>query len=448
MIKALWSYLSKGSSRTVKAKKNVLGLLILKGLSILIDILLVPLTIGYVNEATYGIWLTLSTMVGWMSFFDIGINNGLKNRLAEAIAKQDYDLGKKYVSTTYSILSMIFIPIAIVAPILSFFVNWNTLLNLEKSDVEGLQIVIIIIIVYFCLNFILSTINRVLAADMRTADSAARSLIGKLAILSIIFILTKTTQGNLINLCLALTIAPLVILILFNFTLFKGRYKAISPSIKSVDMSLAKDLMKLGVQFFVIQIAAVIQYQLTNFIIIRYFGPADVTAVNIAHKYFAVGYMVWGILLSPMWPATTDAVTRGDISWVRNSVKKFLKIYTGFTGVFILMLLASQSIYHLWVGDKVNISFEISLWTMIFDLVFMFGNIFVTVLNGAGILRVQSIASLISPIVFLLTCFISIKAGIGVFCVLMASTIANFNGFILAPIQFYRHFSTPKSSYK
>mgnify|MGYP000199442594 FL=1 len=48
--------------------------------------MLIPITINYVNADNYGIWLTVSSIISWMSFFDIGINNGLKNKFAEAKA--------------------------------------------------------------------------------------------------------------------------------------------------------------------------------------------------------------------------------------------------------------------------------------------------------------------------------------------------------------------------
>ena len=79
--------LNKGHSRSVNAKKNILASLVIKGCSIAISLILVPLTIHYVNPTKYGIWLTLSSMVSWFGFFDIGFGNGLRNKFAEAKAK-------------------------------------------------------------------------------------------------------------------------------------------------------------------------------------------------------------------------------------------------------------------------------------------------------------------------------------------------------------------------
>ena len=91
MKQLLLNFINKGSERSIKAKKNVLSMLFIKGGSILVGLLLVPLTLEYVDSESYGIWLTLSSMVAWISFFDIGINNGLKNKLAESLALKNYE---------------------------------------------------------------------------------------------------------------------------------------------------------------------------------------------------------------------------------------------------------------------------------------------------------------------------------------------------------------------
>lgn len=433
----IFSFFHSGSQRTVKAKKNVVAMLFIKGINIVIGFLLVPLTIHYVDADTYGVWMTLSSIVAWFSFMDIGLGNGLRNKLAEALAVGDKGLGKKYVSTTYAIMSLIFIPLMIVLLGVTPILNWEKFLNIPGGS-SGLPTAVSIIIVYFCINFIFSLINIILQADQRPADESLRTLIQQALTLAVIFIMTKLTEGDLTKLCICLCACPLTVVALFNFTLFNGRYRDIAPSFKDIDFKLAPSLLKLGVFFFIIQIAGIIQYQMTNFFIIHYFGATQVTAYNIAFKLFNAVYMVWVILLTPMWSATTDAIAQKDFDWVRNSVRKYLKIFALFLVGSLALLAISNPIYRIWVGEDISIAFPISLWVMVFNLVMMFGNIFVMTLNGASIVKVQTIACIISPFVFL-GCFFLLKSrGMGVESILIASIIANFNGLILAPIQYKR----------
>lgn len=439
IFEALRSYIFHGNERSVKAKINIFKMVLTKSSTILIGLILVPLTLDYVDSETYGIWMTISSIVAWIQFFDIGIGNGLKNKLAEALANHNYDLGKRYVSTTYAFLSLVFIPLSIALTILIPFINWQTILNISTTGMNGLVFTLQIATVYFCLNFILSTINTVMTADQNPSGSAIRTLIQQSAILIVIFILTKTTTGSLLNLCLALCVVPLIIIFIFNISLFKGKYKIIAPSFKTIDFELMPDLMKLGGQFFIIQIAVVIQYQLFNFIIMRYFGAENVTAYNVANKLFGVLFMFWSILTTPLWVGITDAIVKEDYLWIKNTMYKYTKLCILFFLFFIITLAISPWIFNLWIGDKVYISTTLSICIMLYNYNLIVSNLATSFINGAGILKVQTIMSCITPFIFLGLSLFLISLGFGIESVFIAAIVANVNGIIIAPIQTYQY---------
>lgn len=429
------TFFANGNARTIAMKRNVLYMLLIKGCSIFLGMFTVPLTLGYVNSETYGLWLTISSMISWMSYFDIGINNGLKNNLAAAFAKNDFELGKRLVSTTYAVLILIFIPIMVVLLFVVQFIDLDSILNISSGSVRGLRLTVCITISYFCIQFILSTLNVIMLADQKPADSSFRILCTQLFSIIIIYLLTLTTKGNLVYLCLASTFAPLLILFLFNVVLFSGRYKKIAPNIKYINFSLVPTLMNLGIKFFIIQIAVLIQFQLTNFLIMRYYGPSDVTEYNVAQKYFSMLFMVWNIIITPLWVATTDAFVREDFIWIRNALKKYFKLTLVFLSLGILMFFVSPLFFKLWLHDTVMVSKGLSFWLLVYYFVQIFASVFVIVLNGCGVLKTQTITSIISPFVFLLVFFLLKGYGVGFYSVLIASIVANFNGIVIAPIQ-------------
>lgn len=432
--------ITEGSERSAKIKKNIFAMFLIKGGSILISLFLVPITLNYVDKETYGIWLTLSSMVTWVHFFDIGINNGLKNKLTEALAVKDLTMARKYVSTTYAILSLIFIPIMVVLLVANPYINWGSLLNLSAESTQGLTTVIAIIISYFSINFVLSTINIVLQSDQKPSDASLRQLLQQVLSLLIIYILTLTTKGSLLLLCVGLCISPLIILVYFNFSLFRGRYKEIAPSFSYIDFSVAPNLFQLGIMFFVCQIAFMIQTHFANFLIIRYYGAADVTNYNISSRYFSVAYMVWGIMITPLWAAVTDAIAKKDYKWIIQITRRFIKLLSMVTVILIIMLLVSNFAYKIWVGDKISIPLLLSFWVMLDQIVKMMGSLFVQILNGAGILKVQTYLSFITPIIFFGVFFLLKEKGMGVESVVIASIVSNFNYYIVAPLQYKYNF--------
>ena len=127
------NFLKSGHERTLNIKKNIIYSFLIKGLSVLIGYSLFPLTIHYVNSVQYGLWLTIASMVAWMNTFDIGLSNGLRNKLAEAIALNDNENIKKYVSTTYLLLLLIASAAFGLFFIGGSFFNWNQLLQLKNT---------------------------------------------------------------------------------------------------------------------------------------------------------------------------------------------------------------------------------------------------------------------------------------------------------------------------
>ncbi len=432
-------YFESGHKRSIEAKKNIFLSFIVKIISILVNLAIVPLTINYVNTTQYGIWLTLSSIVSWFTFFDIGFGNGLRNRFAESKAKGNTIEIKKYISTTYFSISFIFISIWVIFIFCNQFIDWTKILNAPLQMGHELSKLALIVVSFFCLQVILKIFSTILIADQKPALSALYDTIGQVLSVIIIFLLTKFTNGSLILLGSAVGFSPLLIYFLVSYISFRGKYKHYSPSFNFVNINYAKDILNLGYKFFIIQIAAIIQYQTANIIIAQNFSPIDVTAFNIVYKYFGIINMFFSILLTPFWSASTDAYTLGDYSWIENSVKKYLKIFVIVTILGIVMLLLSNKAYSLWIGNKLpNISFSLSLWTFIYFTTLNFGSIFVSFLNGIGKIKIQFFTSLITPIFFIVLSYILVSIyKLPIYYVLISSVVANIYGIILAPFQYY-----------
>lgn len=428
------NFLLIGHERSVNAKMNIIASLFIRGCSILISLVLVPLTIHYVNSTRYGIWLTLSSVIGWFGFFDIGFGNGLRNKFAEAMANGQKELARIYVSTTYAILTIIICIVLIIFLCVNPFLNWSGILNADKEIASELSKLALIVFSFFCIQFILQIITTVLIADQKPAKSAFFNLLGNIFSLIIIFILTKTTQGSLLLLGFALSSTPFFVLLSSSLWFYNNEYKDVSPSFKFVKISYAKDLMKIGVKFFIIQIAAIVIYQTTNIIISQICGPKEVTVYNIAFKYFSVLTMVFSIILSPFWSAFTEAKVRQDYTWMKSVLNKLIKMWVGLVCVAFLFLIFSQFFYTIWVGSKVIIPFNVSLVVFTYVLIFNWCAIFSQITAGLGKIKFQLYAAMA-------LCIVNIPLAIflgkqwGILGIVSSSIILSATSAIWNPIQ-------------
>jgi len=286
---------------------------------------------------------------------------------------------------------------------------------------------------------VLNVISTIITADQQPAKGSLIGVVGQILSLILIIILVKTTAGSLIKLGLALCISPILVYFAANFILFRGPYKKYKPRFSKIKLSYTKDLFNLGIIFFIIQIAGIIQYQTANVIIARNFSTADVTSYNIVYKYFGILSMAFTIFLTPFWSASTEAYLKNDIAWIKNSIKKYnlLNILLVIAGV--IMLVFAKNIYNLWLGKgKVSIPFSLSLWGFLFFNISIFGAKYVYFLNGISALRIQFYASIFSPILYIAVALLLIKYyHMGVYALFIASIIGNFNGFFLAPLQYF-----------
>lgn len=433
------SFINKGQERSVKAKKNILASFFIKGSSILVSIVMVPIAINYVNVSQYGVWLTLSSIVVWFSFFDIGLTQGLRNKFAAAVAKGEDDLAQIYVSTTYAILAIICTTVWLAFFFTNHFLNWAQILNVAETMRPEVSLLALMVFTYFSLQFVLRIILTLLIANQQPAFSALLALLGQVLSLVCIYILVKTTKGSLVKLGAVYCFAPLTVLLLGSIILFRGRFLKYRPSFSKVRFTYAKGLFNLGVIFFIIQIAGIIQYQTANFIIARNFSTADVTAYNVVYKYFNMLQMLFVIFLTPFWSASTEAYLKNDIMWIKKSIKKYNQLTLLLIAVGLLMLYFSKIAYDTWLGKgTVSISFHLSLFAFIYFVTTMFADTYVSFLNGINALRIQFVACLVSPLVYVGIALLLIKYyRMGPYSLFIASIVCNFNGLVLAPLQYH-----------
>jgi O-antigen/teichoic acid export membrane protein len=398
-IDYLTGLITKGQIRSVKAKKNILASFAIKGLSIAISLVLVPLTINYINTSRYGIWLTLSSIVTWFSFFDIGFGNGLRNRFAEALAKGQEELARIYVSTTYAILIIIISIVLVIFLLINPILNWATILNTTQDMSDELRLLALIVFVFFCLRFVFQLITTVLTANQEPAKASFFNFLGSLFSLIVIFILTKTTTGNLIYLGIALSITPVLVLAASSFWFYNHGYKKYAPSFKYIRFGYARNLMSLGIKFFIIQIAALVLFNTNNIIITQLFGPPEVTTFNVAFKLFSVVTMIFSIIATPLWTAFTDAYAKEDFNWIKSTLSKMRIIWYLLIGFTVLLLLSSPLLYKWWVGNKVQVPFALSLAMGSYVIVYIWQTIHVFFLNGIGKIKLQLYLVIFSALV-------------------------------------------------
>jgi O-antigen/teichoic acid export membrane protein len=287
------------------------------------------------------------------------------------------------------------------------------------------------------MQFVLRLITTIITANQQPAKASIFDFIGSLVSLSIIYILTKTTSGNLIYLGTVFSFTPVLVLTSSSIWFYTHQYKKYAPAIKYVKFHYARNLMSLGIKFFIIQMAAVVLYQTSNIIIAHLFGPEQVTPYNIAYKYFSIITMTFSIIMMPFWSAFTEAWIKKDIYWIKNAINKLIIIWI-FSGIStIIMFIFSNFIYKIWVGKEIEVPISISAVMAAYIIINGWCGIFSQFLNGVGKIKLQLFSGIFGALINIPLAIILGKH-LGIYGVILSTCLLAVVSAIWSPIQYIK----------
>lgn len=117
------------TERNNLVRKNIVLSVIFKGLSVGLSLLLLPLTVNYLSQVEYGIWVTLLGVLSWVNYLDMGIGPGLRNKLTEAVSLKDVTAFKSFLSSGIVMIGGVCFAAFIALIVGLKFVNLNEVLN-------------------------------------------------------------------------------------------------------------------------------------------------------------------------------------------------------------------------------------------------------------------------------------------------------------------------------
>ena len=405
--------------------------------NVLLGFAMVALVVDYLDTYKYGVWVTLTSISAWFSFFDIGLGNGLRNKFAEAKAKNNILDARVYVSTAYVVIGGIVLLLLGLYFAISFLLDWNLILNVHQDKINEVELsrVALVVFVFFIIRFFSSLITSMLLGDQRASLVSFLDFLGKLLVYCLLWVIVYMKIESFALFALVVSAVPILLLTVFTIVMFQGRYREVSPSFQLFETKVARSLLNLGAKFFVIQIAFFLLYQTNYFIITHLINPAEVTTYDVAFRLFTAFTMGFSVVMTPMWSAFTDAWHKSEFTWVNKTVNRLIQLWFLFILASAGVLYFVDDIYSFWLKGKVEIPFVISLLMAIVVLLNLWNTIFSTFLNGIGKLKLQLYFSIISALINVpLAIWLGRRYGIE--GLLMANLIIGFVGAIVYFIQY------------
>lgn len=427
---------SSADTRSKKMYKNTAAMIGIRGISMILTLISAPIMLHHVDRADYGVLLTLTSIVGWVGYMDIGLGNGLRNKLPEFIANNDFISAKKIVSSCYATLAIYVALIITVFLIISPFVDWLEVLNSPTSDAKEIRELTNVVFIAFCIQFLLGLLNSILFAYQMPAFQSLFTFVGQaLALIALIiqvfvFNITSVLQIGAVN-----SIIPPLVLFCGSIGLFRTKLRKIAPSLKYVDLQSVSGILGLGMKFFVLQMITIVLFQANSIIIARVVNPEAVVEYNLAFKYVSLLTMIFTIVITPIWSATTDAYIRKDFTWIKKTISFSQKVCFISILIGILMLFLSKYIYGIWLGkDVIDISYSTTGLILLYISFEMLYKVYGTIINGTGKVFAQMILTGIIAIIYIPLALL-LGSSCGLSGVLIANVIVFAANYIWAKMQ-------------
>lgn len=339
-----------------KVKKNSIIAPIIRFVVLALGFLVVKLAYPYLDQTRYGVWMTILSIFNMLIVVDLGISNGLRNKLTEAYANNDSVKAKEYVSTAY-VLFGIFIFILMV---ISFFVvrlfDYSVIFNVDKTIGSELKFLMSIAIPLFLLSFYFSLLNAVMYAKHDSALYDFRAFIFNLLYIPTILLIKRFSYNSIFYLASSYLVATNLSYIFLSVYLFKKKYRDIIPSLKNVKFVYMKDLLNVGVTFLFVQLSSLILMSADNIVITQFLGPQYVSVYQIVNKPFLVVYILFTGVTAPLWSAFTHHYAQKDVDWISNTIKKMIQFLIPIAIFLFVIALALKLLIYLWIGRELDYS--------------------------------------------------------------------------------------------
>lgn len=416
---------------------NIAASFLIKGWSAVVVLLLVPATLHCLGEYQNGIWLTISSLLLWIDNMDIGLGNGLRNKVAEYMAHDETERTRRLISSTFAMLTCIIIPVLLILLLLIAVSNPYGVLNAEPSKVSHLDQVLMVTVTLVCTSFIFKLIGNFYMGLQLSAVSNLLIALGQTLALVGTYIVLWSGSHSLMHIALVNTAAPLLVYLIAYPITFYYKYPQLRPAFSLINLKEAKEVVNMGAQFFIMQISSVVLFMTSNLLISKLFSPSMVTPYQITYRYFSVLLVAFTVICMPFWNATTDAYERNDIEWIRQATRKLRLMTIGILVMMMVMVVISPWVYDIWIGD-ITIDFRMSIVMATYIFILIYSMRYSYFINGIGKLRLQLIFTVSAAIIFIPLAYLATQWTHNIIWFMVVMCLVNIPGLIINRIQFHK----------
>jgi O-antigen/teichoic acid export membrane protein len=383
-------------------RNNIVAAILIKAISLLVNLALIPLGIRFLSPETYGVWVVVLSILTWLSFMDMGIGNSIRNKLTIALSNKHKNNVAEIISTSYVSISVFSILALVVLSVLIQAVSWQSLLNIYSVSETDLKRSLLLAFWLFGLQVILKNVIYIFHSLQLSFLNNLSLLLSSLLNYALLYIYTFKSNHASLEAFIALSIgSQITIYLAMNLWLFSTKLKHFRPRLKFVSRSAFDGMKNQGYSFFVIQIFTLLLFQGNSLLISHFYGGESVTEYNASNKVFGTVVLGFTIVLNPVWNSYTHALAKLDYTWIHNIHKKLLKSWLlASLGILVILSLSSW-LFQEWLGSLISVSNSLNVANALYSIIYILCSIFTYLVNASGKITLQMILYIAGGLLFL-----------------------------------------------
>lgn len=383
-----------GNNRTIAI--NVAGAFIVRGAALVVSLFTMPAYLRFFNNnATLGIWYTILSVLNWVLMFDLGLGNGLRNKLPGCMVEGDKEKAKEYIASTYAGTGFVVAAWTIVGILAIRLINWNSFLNISSQDV-GEYALRTSIFITFCgvmVQFILKTITSILYAIQKSAIVNFLSLITSILTLTMVSIIPSAgTEKNLIHMAMVNALAANIPFLIATVIVFRTELKEYVPRTKHVSKARMKEVLNIGITLLWLTLVWMVISSTNEILITKLTNSANVVDFQVYYKIFNTISSIFALALAPIWSAVTKASVEKEYKWINKLYQRLLFMAIGVFVCELVVVPFMQLLVDIWLGKGyITVNHGIAIIFVFSSAIFFLHNVNTSVANGMSFFKVQMV---------------------------------------------------------
>jgi O-antigen/teichoic acid export membrane protein len=289
--------------------------------NILTGILTVPITLKYLGEDLFGMWMVLTSVVGFLSFYDFGIGIGLRNLLIECMGNDDHETPRELIGNALLILiGLAMFMILLVYTLLPLLPISELIKCKNPASIPQILPTTQAVLVMFAAGLPITQLQNIANAYQRGYWGYLCFLIGR--ILGFLFVVWCVhakqplwiLAGGFVGIPFAIT--------LIGWIVFFFAAPAMRPWPVSPNRMLIRRLFGTGIYVLIHHISYALINTSAMVLIANTINAASATPYSVTQRMLGVSTVLTASLLLGISVPMGEAWHRREIDWVRRTLRR------------------------------------------------------------------------------------------------------------------------------